>query len=71
MYFEYEEALRRMPGHRVLAVNRGEKENYLTVKIQAPEEEILTYLEKQVTHGREEPRPGYLYLYQGSRKGQL
>ena len=34
MYFEYEEALRRMPGHRVLAVNRGEKENYLTVKIQ-------------------------------------
>ena len=57
MYFEYEEALRRMPGHRVLAVNRGEKENYLTVKIQAPEEEILTYLEKQVTHGEKNPDP--------------
>ena len=46
MYFAYEEALRKIPGHRVLAVNRGEKENFLTVKIQAPEEEILTYLEK-------------------------
>ena len=57
MYYEYEEALRRMPGHRVLAVNRGEKENYLTVKIQAPEEEILTYLEKQVTHGEKNPDP--------------
>ncbi len=57
MYFEYEEALRRIPGHRVLAVNRGEKENYLTVKIQAPEEEILTYLEKQVTHGEKNPDP--------------
>ena len=57
MYFEYEETLRRMPGHRVLAVNRGEKENYLTVKIQAPEEEILTYLEKQVTHGEKNPDP--------------
>ena len=57
MYFAYEEALRKIPGHRVLAVNRGEKENFLTVKIQAPEEEILTYLEKQVTHGEKNPDP--------------
>ena len=57
MYFAYEEALRKIPGHRVLAVNRGEKEIFLTVKIQAPEEEILTYLEKQVTHGEKNPDP--------------
>ena len=58
MYFSYEEALRRIPGHRVLALNRGEKENFLSVKIQAPEEDILTYLEKQVTHGAKVPEPG-------------
>ena len=51
MYFEYEESLRRIPGHRVLAINRGEKENFLTVKIEAPTEDILFYLERQVTHG--------------------
>ena len=37
-----------MAGHRILAINRGEKEKVLTVKIQAPEEDILRYLEKQV-----------------------
>ena len=58
MYFEYEEALRKIPGHRVLAVNRGEKENFLSVKIAAPEEDILYYLERQVTRGAKEPDPG-------------
>ena len=58
MYFSYEEALRRIPGHRVLAINRGEKENFLTVKIEAPEEEIITYLERQVTKGAKVPEPG-------------
>ena len=58
MYFAYEEALRRIPGHRVLAINRGEKENFLSVKIQAPEEDILTYLEKQITKGAKVPEPG-------------
>ena len=58
MYFSYEEALRRIPGHRVLAINRGEKENFLTVRIEAPEEEIITYLEKQVTKGAKVPEPG-------------
>ena len=58
MYFEYEEALRKIPGHRVLAVNRGEKENFLSVKIAAPEEDILSYLERQVTRGAKEPDPG-------------
>ena len=38
----------KVAGHRVLAINRGEKEKILTVKISAPEEDILRYLEKQV-----------------------
>ena len=47
MYYHYEEPVKRCAGHRVLALNRGEKEKVLTVKIQAPEEEILRYLEKK------------------------
>ena len=46
MYYAYEEPLKKTAGHRVLAINRGEKEKILTVKVQAPEEEILRYLEK-------------------------
>ncbi len=48
MYYNYTEPLQRVAGHRVLAVNRGEKEKFLTVKIEAPEEKILAYLERQV-----------------------
>ena len=48
MYYEYEEPVKKTAGHRVLALNRGEKEKILTVKINAPEEEILRYLEHQV-----------------------
>jgi uncharacterized protein len=47
-YYDYEEPVRKMAGHRVLALNRGEKEKILTVKIVAPEEEILGYLSRQV-----------------------
>ena len=47
-YYEYEEPVRKCAGHRVLALNRGEAEKYLTVKILAPEDVILKYLEKQV-----------------------
>ena len=57
MYFEYEEAVRRIPGHRVLAINRGEKEGFLSVKIGAPEDDILFYLERQVTRGAKNPDP--------------
>ena len=46
MYYAYEEPLKKVAGHRVLALNRGEKEKILTVKVQAPEEEIIRYLEK-------------------------
>lgn len=48
MYYSYEEPVRKAAGHRVLALNRGENEKFLTVKIAAPEERILGYLEKQV-----------------------
>ncbi len=48
MYYDFDEALSKMAGHRTLAVNRGEKEKLLTVKLNAPEEDILRYLEKQL-----------------------
>lgn len=48
MYYEFDEALSRLAGHRVLALNRGEAEKVLTVKIEAPEEDILRYLERKV-----------------------
>ena len=50
MYYEFEEALSKLAGHRILALNRGEKEKFLTVKIETPEDDILRYLEKQVIH---------------------
>ena len=50
MYYEFEEALSKLARHRILALNRGEKEKFLTVKIEAPEDDILRYLEKQVIH---------------------
>ena len=48
MYYEFEEPVKKLAGHRVLALNRGEKEKFLTIKVAAPEEDILRYLEKQV-----------------------
>ena len=48
MYYHYSEGLRKTTGHRVLAINRGEKEKILTVKIEAPEEKILGFLERKV-----------------------
>ena len=54
MYYSYEEPVRKVAGHRVLALNRGEAEKVLTVKVNAPEERILRYLAKQ-TLTRENP----------------
>ena len=48
MYYSYEEPVKKAAGHRILALNRGEAEKFLTVKIEAPEERILQYLEKKV-----------------------
>ena len=49
-YYEFSEPVKKAAGHRILALNRGEKEKILTVKIEAPQERILRYLEKQVIH---------------------
>lgn len=54
MYYDFEEPISKIAGHRTLALNRGEKEKILTVKIAAPEEEIIRYLCKQIIH-RENP----------------
>ena len=48
MYYEFEEPVRKLAGHRILALNRGEKEKFITVKVNAPEEDILRYLNKRV-----------------------
>ncbi len=48
MYYEFEEGLAKLAGHRILALNRGEAEKILTVKVEAPVERILQYLEKKV-----------------------
>ena len=48
MYYEFEEPVRKLAGHRILALIRGEKEKFLTVKVEAPEEDILRYLERKV-----------------------
>ena len=48
MYYNYEEPVKKAAGHRILALNRGEKEKMLTVRITAPEERILQYLAKKI-----------------------
>ena len=48
MYYDFSEPVNKLAGHRVLALNRGEAEKVLTVKVEAPAEDILRYLEKQV-----------------------
>ena len=48
MYYDFEEGLAKLAGHRILALNRGESEKILTVKVEAPIDKILQYLEKKV-----------------------
>ncbi|MFV0362754.1 MAG: Tex family protein [Suipraeoptans sp.] len=50
MYYDFEEPVKKLAGHRILALNRGEKEKILNVKIEDPKDEILMYLEKKVIH---------------------
>ena len=50
-YYEFDEPVNRLAGYRTLALNRGEKEKFLTVKIETPQEDILRYLEKKIIHG--------------------
>ena len=51
MYYEYSEAIKYIPSHRILAINRGEKEEFLKVKIEKPEEKILAYMERDILKG--------------------
>lgn len=48
MYYDFDEPIAKLPGHRVLALNRGENEKILTVRMQAPEDEIMKYLRKKI-----------------------
>lgn len=48
MYYDYSEPILKMPSHRILAINRGEKEEFLKVKLDKPEEKIMDYLKKQI-----------------------
>ena len=52
MYYDYSEAIKYIPSHRILAINRGEKEEFLKVKIEKPEEKILAYIEKDIIEGQ-------------------
>ncbi len=48
MYYDYSEPILKIPSHRILAINRGEKEEFLKVKLEKPEEKITDYLKKQI-----------------------
>ncbi|MFQ9933530.1 MAG: Tex family protein [Lachnospiraceae bacterium] len=48
MYYDFSEPVRKMAGHRILAINRGESEKFITVKVEAPEERIIQYLQKKI-----------------------
>ena len=51
MYYEYQEALKYIPSHRILAINRGEKEGFLKVSLDKPEGKILKYIERDILKG--------------------
>ncbi|WP_459639209.1 Tex family protein [Faecalimonas canis] len=51
MYYDFEEPVNKLAGHRILALNRGEKEKILQLKIEVPEEKVLQYMEKKVIQG--------------------
>ena len=51
MYYDYQEAIKYIPSHRILAINRGEKEEFLKIKLEKPEDKILSYIEKDIIKG--------------------
>ena len=51
MYYDFNESINRLPSHRILAINRGEKEDFLKVKIDKPEDKILAYIERDIIVG--------------------
>ena len=52
MYYDYTELVRKMPSHRILAINRGEKEEFIKVKLEKPEDKILYYIEQDIIKGK-------------------
>ena len=48
MYYNFNETLRTLPSHRILAINRGEKEDYLKVKVEKPDEKVINYIERDI-----------------------
>ena len=60
MYYEFEEEIKKAVGYRVLAINRGEAEKVLTVKIDSPREEIINYLNKTIVHRPEHESAKYM-----------
>ena len=59
-YYDFQEPLKKITGYRVLALNRGESEKMLSVSVEAPEEEILQYLNRQMIHEPKNPTAEYL-----------
>ena len=51
MYYDFAENVNKLPSHRILAINRGEKEEFLKVKIDKPEEKILAYIQRDIIKG--------------------
>ena len=51
MYYDYKEAIKYIPSHRILAINRGEKESFLKVSLEKPEDKILNYIERDIIKG--------------------
>lgn len=54
MYYDFSEKINRIPSHRILAINRGEKEDFLKVKLEKPEDTIINYIEKDIIKGNTE-----------------
>lgn len=61
MYYEFSESLSKLAGHRILAINRGEKEKFLTVKIDAPVDRILSYLDRKLITAPSAPTAAVLH----------
>lgn len=51
MYYDFSESINRIPSHRILAINRGEKEGFLKVKLDKPQDKIIEYIEKDIIKG--------------------
>ena len=60
MYYDFSEPLRKLPGHRILAINRGEKEEFLKVALTVPEDVVLGYLYNRVLSGNRSPAEPYV-----------